>query len=1697
MSYPVSGWSRLFLVSCAGFALLACQPQPVLATGPSAEESPGYTSLDAALTASRHQIRDISEPLQGLEINRDARFFAANPGQAFSIRFLPGAVRMQRAVEQAPAWTLTLRAMGRDAEQAVDPARMHVQGTRIEYHRGDVIEWYENRTAGLEQGFTVLQPPSMVPSHAPLRLWLDVQGLRVEEGSDEDTLRLVTANGKQEFLYNTLKVVDARGHALPSSMTTDDPHTICIEVRDMEALYPITIDPLIQNGMTELRPLAGAGTEDALFGASIAIDGDTAVVGVPDDVTSVNIQPRGSAYVFVRTPGNQLWTLQQRLLTTYDLYVAGIQFGLSVAIEGDSMLVGAPGMLRQSDAVRVGAVVAYQRFGDEWLEMDLLQPDAIDEMGRTDNFGAAVAISIPHAVVGAPGKTGVTDDGEILEDYGAVYFFAQAGFTWSDMSLPGNEPWIPRNTLDDYRPHRIGSAVAMGDDWAFVGMPGAFRYRDRPGLSSYDFGVGAVAIFVYRPEQDGFWHASGLSPSEDDVENEDASFGASLAYDEDHVVVGCRNSDSAQGAESGSVFIYQVTAEAGNPWPVKELKAHLTAGDDRQAGAKFGHAVALDGDRVAVSAPYEDTVHGAVAGCAYVFGLAGDMWEETHRIPGEQIHPGDGYGRSVAIQEDTLWVGAPLDNTEAANNAGSVYLFDVADTTAEPLQKLSAGASPAGDRFGQAVALSDDTLIVGAPEDDTEAGTSAGLAYVFRHSMCTGWCLEGLLQDPDGRAGDIFGTAVDVDGDTAVVSALSDDTVFGGADAGSALIFDRTMAPDGRHRWAAGVRLEPLFASPLDFFGISVALDGNTAIVGSMHDDTSAGENAGRAHVFVRGAGSWLQQAMLEDPGGSAFDNFGSAVALDGDTALIGAEQDSSIGSSHAGSASVFTRSGTTWTRRTKLTSGESESYQNFGHAVALQDGTALVGAPWDDTIAADNAGSVYVFTGSAASWTRDVRLFASDPAEDAQFGASVALDGSVALIGADGAPSPGSGKTETGQAYLFVGTGSAWSEEVILSVTNASGFNEDAFGAAVAIDQGHIAVGAPDRASEDGSLASVGSVSMWQMASGLIVYNGPSTGSPPLANQQPAPVQFSAPGGSSLVKTFTLENIGSTVLSDLSVRLTGAQVGDFGLSQPVLTTLNPGGTTTFTINYVPVGGYSYGEVEVAASGYGGFTFPVYGRNTSLPKLIPDIAVSSGPGAVVYVERLYDEQTPLFFTAGATESRTATFTLRNAGNDLLDDIVFTLIGATGPWSVAAPPANTALFPGASVEFDITFEHPTAASYSAFLGIASNDPDEDPFVIPLYGANSDQAPLAPEIEVYDGPSAGSPPLPDDRDDPLYFTGSGITPAIKTLTVKNTGSFPLMGLALTVSGPQADAFAASDLGLSVLHPGSLRTFTVGYTPNGPYSTAHLTISNNDPDESPYEIGLFGYNTDYPKHVSEIAVYVGPDTTGTPLADGQLTPVNLERVPESSVRAREVTVENTGSALLTDLDVTLSGIYAGDFSTTPLPTVLMPDDSATFTVSFTHPGDAGERSALVHIASNDVSENPFIFPVTGEAWTALEEWRFAYFGNIADEGMGANSADPEGDQIPNLFEFAFGLQPGIINERSEVPWPAFSPDRSTLDVSFARPSGVEGIVYAYGVATTLHPTPDWSDIPDSDPDPLGYLFSTAGPEDVLFIRLVISEE
>ena len=399
---------------------------------------------------------------------------------------------------------------------------------------------------------------------------------------------------------------------------------------------------------------------------------------------------------------------------------------------------------------------------------------------------------------------------------------------------------------------------------------------------------------------------------------------------------------------------------ASTPWSEYQK---ITA-SDRTSTSRFGDGVAISGDgNTAIVGAYG---FNAFRGAVYIFTRSGGTWSEQQKITNPQPATYDYFGRSVAISSDgnTVIVGASEDDVSYADQ-GSAYIFTRSGVTWSQQQKLAASDGYSSDQFGYSVSLSGDgnTALVGAHQNDPGGVGNAGSAYIFTRSGST-WSQQQKITASDAASADYFGVSVAIssDGTTAIVGAYGNDD--GGSSSGSAYIFTRSGST-----WSEQQKITASDAAADDYFGMGVSIsgDGNTAIVGAPFEDPGNVGGAGSAYIFTRSGSTWSEQTKLVASDGAQNDYFGYSVAIsgDGNTALVSAHAEDPGGVTDAGSAYIFTRTDGNWDAGVKIPNPDAEVDDRFGFSVAISgDGnTAIVGAFLDDPGGVTGAGSAYIFS--------------------------------------------------------------------------------------------------------------------------------------------------------------------------------------------------------------------------------------------------------------------------------------------------------------------------------------------------------------------------------------------------------------------------------------------------------------------------------------------------------------------------------------------------------------------------------------------------------------------------------------------------------------------------------------------------------------------------------------------------------------
>ena len=380
----------------------------------------------------------------------------------------------------------------------------------------------------------------------------------------------------------------------------------------------------------------------------------------------------------------------------------------------------------------------------------------------------------------------------------------------------------------------------------------------------------------------------------------------------------------------------------------------------------------------------------------------------------------------------------------------------VQSTSAPPWtfeQKFTADNAGPNTYFGTSVAVEGDTVVVGADSATVGTNTYQGAAYVFQRQG-NSWVQVQELTASDGAAGDQFGYRVAIAGDTIVVGAFTA-TVDSNYNQGAAYIF--TRAGD---TWTESQKLISDDGGYFDDFGSAVALDptGTIAYIGAIGATIGMNAAQGAVYVFEQSNGTWDQVQKLTVPDGEAYDDFGTRIALDGSTMLIGANDATVNGDPGVGEAFVFTYTDGSWLQTQKLTASDGQPEDYFGISTALQGDTALIGANNATVDGNGYQGAVYVFSLANGVWTQSGKLVAEDGGQGDYFGISLSLDGIDVLIGADGATI--GANSDQGAVYVFENGNGGWQQ--IQKLTVADGATEDYFGASLVLSGNTAFVGTP-----------------------------------------------------------------------------------------------------------------------------------------------------------------------------------------------------------------------------------------------------------------------------------------------------------------------------------------------------------------------------------------------------------------------------------------------------------------------------------------------------------------------------------------------------------------------------------------------------------------------------------------------------------
>ncbi len=681
------------------------------------------------------------------------------------------------------------------------------------------------------------------------------------------------------------------------------------------------------------------------FGWAVALssDGSAALVGAAQKTIGSN-SAQGAAYVFERSA--TLWTQQAELTASDGSGDDGFGWSVRMSSDGATVLVGTHGKAVGGNPDQ-GAAYAFVRSGATWTEQTQLTAST---GAAYDEFGAAVALN-GDGDIGLCGAHGAMIRGNAAQ--GAAY--VRLGVQWSEqLNLTADD-----GAANDY----FGWSVALSRD-SSTALVGAFNRAVAGNAAqgaAYVFllttptSTPTVTVPTSTPTETPTVTATNPggvtnTPTETPTSTPSATITPTIT-----ATVTSSRTRTTTVTRTPTRTSTPTSTPTTTPFPVQ---AELLA-NDGSGGDNFGWAVALssDGNTAVVGALFKSVDGISAQGAAYVFVRDGGMWAQQAELIAADGSSGDQLGRAVALSGDgtTALVAAPYKASGGNSAQGAVYVFVRQGTTWSQQTKLTASDGAAYNAFGDSVALSSDgaTALVGAD--------GRGAAYVFVHNG-TGWTQQAELNASDAAPGDWFGWAVALssDGSAALVGAAQK-TIGSNSAQGAAYVFARSAT-----LWTQQAELTASDGAADDGFGWSVAVssDGAMALVGTHGKAVGGNPDQGAAYAFVRSGATWSEQTQLTATSGAAYDEFGAAVALNGDRdiGLCGAHG-TMIGS-NASQGAAYVRSGTLWSESVELAADDGASNDYFGWSVALsRDTTTALAGAFNKAVGGNaGQGAAYIF---------------------------------------------------------------------------------------------------------------------------------------------------------------------------------------------------------------------------------------------------------------------------------------------------------------------------------------------------------------------------------------------------------------------------------------------------------------------------------------------------------------------------------------------------------------------------------------------------------------------------------------------------------------------------------------------------------------------------------------------------------------
>ncbi|MEN8162870.1 MAG: hypothetical protein ABFS37_01970 [Acidobacteriota bacterium] len=711
------------------------------------------------------------------------------------------------------------------------------------------------------------------------------------------------------------------------------------------------------------------------FGHSVAVHGGVAVIGTPRARVFSGLEwyEVGAVCVFRRS-AEGVWSLEQEL-AAYDIFDIGeMHFGASVAISYETIIGGAPDDTGFGEPSESGSAFAFTLVGGAWQLQQRITPTY---QGAEDHFGESVDLHIDTAVIGAPDREVI-----LSTDAGHAYIFTRSGTSWTQAA--------DLTASDAGHGDHFGKSVSFRSPFALVGAPD----------DNHASGVDAGSAYAFT-ETGGVWSQQQKLVATDGEAGD--RFGAAVDWCGGMAFIGAPDDNHGMlGIDAGSAYIFQLTT--GTCFQDEKLLAPDGAISDH-----FGSSVAIGGTAL-VGSPFDEGPNVTNTGSAhlYLYDYDGGSWGHEEILYG---HWGTGqffqaFGTAIAVDADTMVVGTPSSEFQSAH----VFVRD-GDHWALQQEMFSQQGYFFDDKFGGAVDISGDTMVVGAYNGSTSAIDYSGRAYIYiRISTISGpvWELQQILEPSDAATGQRFGESVTIEGDTVMVGSPERS---GG---GGVYYFSRAGSV-----WSEDAILEATGLEAGDDFGFDVCLSGDLLAVGATGDD-DAGDNAGAVILFNRPGSLWVEGQKLTADTPQINSYFGNAIEIDGSSLIVGARSTEVSGHIGAGAAHVFVEVGGVWSEQQRLVASNAGPSFYFGIDVAIDGDIAVIGSSGWDFQALNSAGAAYVFRRSGTIWTQEQEFHGSPIELGAHFGNAVAATTDGIMIGALWESSPPIGY---GAVYFYIST--------------------------------------------------------------------------------------------------------------------------------------------------------------------------------------------------------------------------------------------------------------------------------------------------------------------------------------------------------------------------------------------------------------------------------------------------------------------------------------------------------------------------------------------------------------------------------------------------------------------------------------------------------------------------------------------------